>query len=219
MRILLVEDDEMLGEATAAGLRLAYAVDLVTTAEDAAAALDTTSYDLVALDINLPGESGLSLLKARRAAGEIFPVILLTAQDDVASRIRGLNSGADDYLTKPFDLHELLARIAALIRRANGRASPLLTHGNIVFDPLARVVRRNAEIIPLSARELAVLEILLNNAGRLVSKGRIEEKIYDWQQGVRIESNTVEVHISSLRRKLGRDFITTARGVGYMVAA
>lgn len=216
MRVLLVEDDEMLGRATAEGLKTAYAVDWCRDAEEADAALDTTNYDMIVLDINLPGQSGLDFLRMRRAGNDTRPVLFLTARDAVQHRIEGLNTGADDYLVKPFDLDELIARCGALIRRTQGRASPSIIWNGIVFDPEGKRVTKDGEYVNLSGRELAVLEILMNQIGKAVSKDRIEEHIYDWGSGD-IESNTVEVHISALRRKLGKDLIKTLRGIGYMV--
>ena len=217
MRILLVEDDKMLGKATAAGLKTSYAVDWCQTAEEAADALRTTDYDLIMLDVSLPAKSGLDLLKEMRSKKDERPVLLLTARDAVRHRIEGLNAGADDYLTKPFDLDELLARAAALIRRSKGQTTPKILQGDIIFDKAAHTATKDGKIIPLSARELAVLEILINNIGRVISKSRIEEHIYDWSSE-EIESNTIEVHVSSLRRKLGKTFIKTIRGLGYMIA-
>ena len=217
MRLLLVEDDEMLGKATQAGLKDAYAVDWVINAEEAQDALDTTSYDLIVLDINLPGKSGLDLVREMRAANDLRPVLFLTARDAVYHRIEGLNTGADDYLVKPFDLDELLARCAALLRRSQGRAAPTIKWNNILFDPLARVVQKNGKVVSLSARELAVLEILMNNMDKIISKTQIEDHIYDWNSAEHVESNTVEVHVSALRRKLGKDLIKTVRGVGYVI--
>ncbi len=216
MRILLVEDDNMLGKATLAGLKTAYAADWCQNAEDAVEALHTTEYALIVLDINLPGQSGLELLKSIRIRKDDRPVLLLTARDAVHHRIEGLNAGADDYLVKPFDLNELLARIAALIRRSQGRGSAIVACGNITFDLSKHSALRDGKNIILSAREHAIVEILLNNIGRVVSKGQIEERVYDWSNE-EIESNTIEVHISALRRKLGKDFIKTIRGLGYII--
>lgn len=216
MRVLLVEDDKMLGKATSAGLKASYAVDWCQTAEEAADALRTTDYDLIMLDVNLPAKSGLDLLREMRGKKDDRPVLLLTARDAVRHRIEGLNAGADDYLTKPFDLDELLARAAALIRRSKGQTTPKILQGGIIFDKAAHTATKDGKIIPLSGRELAVLEILINNIGRVISKARIEEHIYDWSSE-EIESNTIEVHISSLRRKLGKTFIKTIRGLGYMI--
>ncbi len=217
MRVLLVEDDTMLGKATVEGLKTAYAVDWCESAEDAAVALKTTPYDLVVLDINLPGKSGLELLNDLRGSNDDRAVLFLTARDAVSHRIEGLNAGADDYLVKPFDLDELIARAGALIRRAQGRASSEISCGNIVYDPTAKQARKSGKPVKLSGRELAVLEILMNNIGHVMSKTQIEEHIYDWDSGD-IESNTIEVYISALRRKTGKDLIKTIRGVGYMIA-
>lgn len=216
MRVLLVEDDSMLGKATAEGLRTAYAVDWCESAEDASAALRTTPYDLIILDINLPGQSGLDLLKDLRGANDQRPVLFLTARDSISHRIEGLNVGADDYLVKPFDLDELIARAGALIRRSQGRASPEINCGKINYNPSAKQAKKNGKIVKLSGRELAVLEILMTQLGKVISKAQIEERIYDWDSGD-IESNTIEVHISALRRKLGKDLVKTIRGVGYMI--
>ncbi|MEZ5814297.1 MAG: response regulator transcription factor [Alphaproteobacteria bacterium] len=216
MRVLLVEDDVMLGRATAEGLKTSFAVDWCEAAEDASTALKTTPYDLVILDINLPGQSGLELLKDLRAANDDRPVLFLTACDTLPQRIEGLNAGADDYLVKPFDLDELIARASALIRRSQGRANPEIKCGNVTYDPAAKQTRLKGKPVKLSGRELAVLELLMTNAGRVMSKTQIEEHIYDWDSGD-IESNTIEVHISALRRKLDKDLIKTIRGVGYMV--
>ena len=216
MRVLLVEDDVMLGKATAAGLKTAFAVDWCETAEDAIAALETTPYELIVLDINLPGQSGLDLLKSLRGSKDDRPVLFLTARDSIAHRVEGLNAGADDYLVKPFDLDELVARIDALIRRVQGRASSEIHHGDIVYDPVARQVHKKNKAIRLSGRELAVLDVLMNKKGKVLSKTQIEGQIYDWDSGD-IESNTIEVHVSALRRKLGKELIKTIRGVGYMI--
>ena len=216
MRVLLVEDDDMLGKATASGLAIAHAVDWVKSAEDAALALKTNPYALIVLDINLPGQSGLELLAELRREGNDIPCLFLTARDAVYNKIEGLNAGGDDYLVKPFDLDELLARAAALIRRSQGRASPVLAHGGIRLDAAAKSVEKNGKSVTLSGREFAIAEILLGNIGRVISKAQIESQIYDWGSED-IGSNTVEVHISALRRKLGKDFVKTIRNVGYTV--
>lgn len=216
MRVLLVEDDDMLGKATASGLAIAHAVDWVKSAEDAALALKTNTYALIVLDINLPGQSGLELLGELRRDGNDIPCLFLTARDAVYNKIEGLNAGGDDYLVKPFDLDELLARAAALIRRSQGRASPVLAHGGITLDAAAKSVEKDGKPVTLSGREFAIAEILLGNIGRVVSKSQIESQIYDWGSED-IGSNTVEVHISALRRKLGKDFVKTIRNVGYTV--
>lgn len=216
MRILLVEDDKNLGKATAEGLKESFAVDWVISAEDAQAALSTTSYGMLVLDINLPGISGLDLLKSLRQQKNQIPVLLLTARDAVQHRVSGLNAGADDYLIKPFDLNELLARCAALTRRAQGHAEPMITVGTLVFEPATGKLEQDGQPVILSARERAIFDILIHNLDRPVSKTRIEEGVYDWASE-EVESNTIEVHIAGLRRKLGRDLIRTMRGVGYMI--
>jgi DNA-binding response OmpR family regulator len=216
MRLLLVEDDEMLGRATRQGLETVFAVDWVRNAEDAGAALKATAYDMLVLDINLPGQSGLVFINALRREKNNLPCLLLTARDAVQHRVEGLDAGADDYLVKPFDLYELIARCRALIRRSQGRTSPLIVAGDIVFDPAARSVERGGKSVALSAREMAVFEALMSNIGRTLSKEQIHAHIYDWSHD-EIESNTVEVHVSALRRKLGRHFIKTLRGIGYVI--
>lgn len=216
MRILLVEDDTLLGKATLAGLRTLYAADWLTSAEDAAEALATTSYDLLVLDINLPGVSGLDWLTQLRRNNNSIPCLFLTARDATYHRIEGLNAGADDYLVKPFDLDELLARCAALLRRAHGYARPVIQHHGLIYDPASKSVTVDDQAVALSARELSILDYLLNNIGHIVSKQQIEEHIYDWSNDD-IGSNTIEVHVSALRRKLGRDLIKTIRNMGYVI--
>lgn len=216
MRILLVEDDKNLGKATAEGLKDSFAVDWVRSAEEADDALAVTSYNLIVLDINLPGASGLDFLATLRNKKNQIPVLLLTARDAIRHRVEGLNAGADDYLVKPFDLDELLARCAALMRRAQGHAEPIITVLDIVFEPATGKLVKSGLAVVLSARERAIFDVLIHNLNRPVSKTKIEERIYDWSSED-IESNTIEVHISGLRRKLGRDLIKTIRGVGYMI--
>lgn len=218
MRLLLVEDDHNLGKATAEGLRDSFAVDWVCSAEEAQDALATTAYDLLVLDINLPGASGLELLGTMRKGKSQTPVLLLTARDATRHKVEGLNAGADDYLVKPFDLDELLARCAALLRRSKGHAEPILTAGLLRYEPATGRLVKDGEDIILSARESAIFDTLMHNVGRPVSKAKIEERVYDWS-AEEIESNTIEVHIAALRRKLGRDAIKTIRGVGYMIAS
>lgn len=216
MRLLLVEDDEHLGKATAEGLKETFAVDWVGSAERAETALATTCYALMVLDVNLPGASGLELLARLRQRKTPLPVLLLTARDSVRHKVEGLNAGADDYLVKPFDLDELLARCAALIRRSSGHAAPVITHGELRFEPATGYLEKNGETIHLSARERAIFDCLIRGIGRPVSKTSIEHSVYDWSNED-IESNTIEVHIASLRRKLGRELIKTLRGVGYII--
>lgn len=216
MRVLLVEDDKNLGKATVEGLKDSFALDWVRSAEEAGDALAVTPYNLIVLDINLPGASGLDFLTAIRKEKNQIPVLLLTARDAIRHRVEGLNAGADDYLVKPFDLDELLARCAALIRRGQGHAEPMITVLDIVFEPATGKLEKNGLAVVLSARERAIFDVLIHNLNRPVSKTKIEERIYDWSSED-IESNTIEVHISGLRRKLGRDLIKTIRGVGYMI--
>lgn len=214
MRILLVEDDSLLGEGIRVGLRQdGYAVDWVTTGEAAERALATESFDLLVLDLGLPGRDGLSVLRQLRRGGNDTPVIILTARDTVADRVQGLDLGADDYLIKPFDLDELGARVRALIRRSRGRATPVLEHGSLTLDPASHRVTYAGQIVEMSPREFALLRILMENATKVVSKTRLQETLYGWDQD--IESNAVEVHIHHLRRKLDADLIKTVRGVGY----
>lgn len=215
MKILFVEDDQLLGRAVHGGLKAEHAVDWLENAEDARLALESSPYDLMVLDINLPGMSGLDFLKGQRRKGNTMPVLLLTARDTVYQRIEGLDTGADDYLVKPFDFDELLARIRALSRRGEQYSENLISHGDITLDINARSVTRNAKTIELSRTQFDILLILLHNAGRYFSKAEIEEKIYGWDDLV--ESNTIEVHISALRRKLGKNLIKTARGIGYVI--
>lgn len=214
--MLLVEDDKNLGKATAEGLKESFAVDWVQSAEDARDAMLTVAYGMLVLDINLPGISGLDLLKILRQQKNQIPVLLLTARDAVQHRVEGLNTGADDYLIKPFDLDELLARCAALMRRAQGHAEPVIKIGALEFEPATGKLEQDGKPVALSARERAIFDVLIHNLDRPVSKTKIEERIYDWSTGD-VESNTIEVHIAGLRRKLGRDLIRTIRGVGYMI--
>lgn len=219
MRILYAEDDKILGKATQSGLRLKYAVDWVLNGVDALHSAQTHPYDLVILDINLPDMSGLEVLKKIRQQKIQVPILLLTARAEVSSRIEGLNAGADDYLPKPFDLDELLARAAALIRRAAGHVAPVITWRDTELSPSAKTFRKQGKNIALSAREFAIAEMLMMNAGKIIPRAQIEESIYGWNEISEIESNTVEVHISSLRRKIGKDFIETIRGLGYRIGA
>jgi DNA-binding response OmpR family regulator len=216
MRILLVEDDLPLGKATAQGLRDSFAIDWVHSAEEGESALAAINYDLVLLDINLPGASGLDLLRTLRGKKSSIPVLLLTARDAIEHRVEGLNAGADDYLVKPFDFDELMARCSALIRRSSGTPIPIITHGDLSYEPASGNLHINDTAVILSNRERAVFDCLIHNIGRPVSKAKIQESIYDWSSED-IESNTIEVHVASLRRKLGRDRIKTMRGIGYTI--
>ena len=216
MRLLLVEDDGLLGDGIRSGLtQEGYAVDWLSDGRSAEQALQTINYELVILDLGLPQISGIQLLKDARARGDDVPVLILTARDTVADRVLGLDSGADDYLVKPFALDELLARVRALHRRSHERSAPLVECGEIVLDPVARWITRAGVPVAISGREFAVLQTLLENQGRVLSRGRIEESLYPW--GDEVESNAVEVHIHHLRKKLGPSLIRTIRGVGYVV--
>ena len=216
MRILLVEDDGLLGEAIRGGLQQAgYTVDWLQDGTLAARGLFHDPPDLLVLDLGLPGESGLSILRQLRKRGSDLPVLVLTARDTVEDRITGLDAGADDYLVKPFDLGELTARLRALSRRHSGRVSPLMEVRGLVYDPATREVRLDGETITLPARALAILEALLDRPGIPISRERLEQQLYGWGEGV--ESNAVEVHIHHLRKKLGKDRIRTIRGLGYMI--
>jgi two-component system response regulator QseB len=214
MRLLLVEDDSMIGEAIRAGLkRDGFAVDWVRDSGAAGQALGTEPFELLLLDLGLPGGDGLTFLKALRARGSGVPVLVITARDAVADRVAGLDAGADDYLVKPFDLDELAARIRALLRRKSGRNQPHLEHLGVVLDPATHRVTQGGADVALSPREFALLELLLDRPGAILSRGQLEERLYGW--GEEVESNAVEVHIHGLRRKLGAQFILTVRGVGY----
>ena len=216
MRILLVEDDSLLGDGIRAGLKLAdYAVDWVRDGEAARLALLDHAYQACVLDLGLPKRDGVSVLKDLRQRGNDLPVLILTARDSSADKIAGLDAGADDYLTKPFDLLELQARLRALIRRAGGSATPTLAHAGVVLDPATKRVTRDGEPITLSAREYALLHDLLSHKTHIRTRSQLEESLYAW--GEETGSNTVEVYVHHLRRKLGADFIRTVRGLGYQL--
>lgn len=218
MRILLIEDDHVLGAAIRDQLRVSgHAVDWVQRLDDAEAALSTVQYELMLLDLNLPDGRGLDLLRHLRGRGDNLPVIITTAQDQIAIRIEGLNSGADDYLVKPFDLSEMTARVAAVARRYGGSNVPVLRFGDVEVDLSRRLARAHDDAVALSAREWAVLERLISRPGAIVTKAEIEESLYAF--GAEIESNAVEVYVSRLRKKLGRDLVHTVRGFGYQVNA
>ncbi|NML16877.1 response regulator transcription factor [Azohydromonas caseinilytica] len=216
MRLLLVEDDTMIGEAVLDLLRAEhYAVDWVKDGEMAETALRTQAYDLLLLDLGLPRRDGLEVLRAMRARKDRTPVLITTARDAVAQRIEGLDAGADDYVLKPYDLDELLARIRALLRRAAGRAEPVYEHKGVSLNPATREASVNGQPVVLSAREWAVLEPLLARPGLVLSRTQLEEKLYGWKDG--ISSNAVEVYVHGLRKKLGAELILNVRGLGYMV--
>lgn len=204
----------------AAGLRTAlrqegYAVDWVCDGRSAGAALETTPFDLVLLDLGLPQRDGLEVLRDYRKRADSRPVIILTARDEVQSRIAGLDAGADDYIVKPFDLDEVMARIRSVSRRAAGRGDTLLTYGALKLDPRTRSVERDGVPVAVSAHEYAVLDALLQRPGAVLSRAQLEERLYGWDEP--IGSNAVEVYVHGLRRKLGPDTIRTLRGVGYFV--
>lgn len=216
MRVLLVEDDPMIGEAVLQALRQhGYAVDWVRDGALAETALATQAYDLLLLDLGLPGRDGLQVLRQLRGRGSRIPVLVATARDAVSDRIAGLDAGADDYLLKPFDTDELLARARALIRRSAGRGEPVFTHGGVTLDPATREATVDGQPVQLSSREWAVLEPMLLRPGVVFSRRQLEEKLYGWKED--ISSNAVEVYVHGLRRKLGADLIRTVRGLGYVV--
>ena len=216
MRLLLVEDDPMIGASVQKGLRQdGFAVDWVRDGPTAELAVANESYALILLDLGLPKKDGLDVLATLRQRGNTTPVLVLTARDAVADRVKGLDSGADDYLVKPFDLDELAARIRALLRRQAGRAEPVIRHGELTLNPSTHEATLRGQALVLTAREFALLEALLERPGVILSRAKLEERLYGW--GEEIESNAVEVYIHSLRKKLGADFIRNVRGVGYMV--
>jgi len=216
MRILLVEDDELLGDGIRSGLtQYQYNVDWVKNGMAAWSSLQSEYFDMVILDLGLPKLSGEELLKNMRSANITTPVIILTARDNMADLIKGLDTGADDYIVKPFDLEELCARIRAIQRRTTSRAEPIITAGNITLDPATRVVFQSGQIVDLSRREFVLMQMLMENAGRVLAREQITQSLYGW--GDDIDSNALEVHIHNLRKKFGNDTIITIRGIGYML--
>ena len=216
MRILLVEDDALLGDGIQAGLRQhGFTVDWVRDGVAATHAAETEPYAALVLDLGLPRRSGLEVLKQLRQEKNPVPVLILTARDTVADRISGLDTGADDYLIKPFDLGELAARLRALVRRASGQAAALLTVGELSLDPAARTVSYRNEIIALSAREFDLLQVFMANAGRVLSREQLASALYAW--GEEIESNAIDVHLHHLRKKISPNIVQTLRGVGYLM--
>ena len=216
MRLLVVEDDAMIGNGIRTGLRLeGYTVDWVRDGAAAELATAATAYDAIVLDLGLPGKTGLELLAHWRKQQNPVPVLIVTARDAVADRVRGLDTGADDYLVKPFDLDELAARLRALLRRRAGRATPVIAIGPLTLDPASHAVHLDGAAVNLSAREFGVLHALLESPGVPLSRAQLEDRLYGWEE--EIGSNAVEVHIHALRRKLGSDWIRNVRGVGYMV--
>lgn len=216
MRVLLVEDDRMIGEAVEAALKdTAYAVDWVRDGQMAIEALASHRYDIVLLDLGLPRKDGLEVLRSIRGRDDAVPVLIVTARDALEDRIAGLDAGADDYVLKPFEMAELLARMRAVARRKGGTAGPLLGNGVLSLDMATKVVTSNGQSFALSAREFALLEALLIRPGAILSRSGLEDRIYGW--GMEVESNVVEFMIHSLRKKLGSDAIRNVRGVGWLV--
>jgi DNA-binding response OmpR family regulator len=218
MRILLVEDDPMIGESVVEGLKSeGYAVDWVRDGKEAELSIDATPYSLVLLDLGLPRRDGIEVLKGLRERRVDVPVLVITARDTVSDRIKGLDAGADDYLVKPFDLDELSARVRALVRRAAGRAEPVIERGPLVINPATREVTWQGAAVALSAREYALLAALAERPGLVLSRAQLEEKLYGWNEAV--GSNAVEVHIHNVRKKLGDGVINNVRGLGYTLAS
>jgi two-component system response regulator QseB len=216
MRILLVEDDAMVGKALREGLiRAGFAVDWLTDGRAAELAIANGVYNLMVLDLGLPNKEGTAVLVTLRAKGNPLPVLVASARDRVRDRVDSLEAGADDYLLKPFDLDELVARIRAILRRHTGSGSPVLKAGTLVLDPARKVLMRDGAAVDLSAREFAVLEALMQRPGTVLSRERLEEAVYGW--GDEIGSNAIEVHLHHLRKKLGAGTIKNVRGVGYRV--
>jgi two-component system OmpR family response regulator/two-component system response regulator QseB len=216
MRILLAEDDALLGDGLRAGLRQhGFQVDWVRDGAAAERELRSAAYAAAVLDIGLPQRDGLQVLQAVRRAGLSLPVLVLTARDAVPDRVRGLDIGADDYVVKPVDLEELAARLRALVRRAHGQSGERLSAQDVELDPAARTVRRGGVAVALSTREFDLLNVLMLNADRVLSRERLEQHLYSW--GREVDSNAIEVHIHHLRRKLGSDLIQTVRGLGYVL--
>lgn len=216
MRILLAEDDTLLGDGLRAGLQqLAFQVDWVRDGEAAEHELRSNPYAAAVLDLSLPAKDGLSVLAAIRKAQVKLPVLVLTARDAVRDRVRGLDAGADDYVVKPVDMHELAARLRALVRRSHGQAQECLAAQDVVLDPAARSVHKAGEPVTLSIREFDLLHTLMLNVGRVLSREQLEQHLYSW--GQEVESNAIEVHVHRLRRKLGNALIQTVRGVGYVL--
>jgi DNA-binding response OmpR family regulator len=214
MHVLLVEDDALVASGIVAGLRLhGFTVDHVDTAQTAHSALHNAHFDLAILDLGLPDEDGMSLLQRLRSARITLPILVLTARDALAERVAGLRAGADDYLLKPFELDELIARLHALHRRSAGRTVNLIRHGELCVDPAACTVTLRGDTVDLSRRELALLQALLHHPGQILSVAQVKDCLYGFEDNV--ESNAVNVHIHHLRRKLGSRIVETVRGIGY----
>jgi two-component system OmpR family response regulator len=214
MRVLLIEDDTVLGGAVRDQIAAdGHSIDWAVRLDAAGEYLDVAAYDLILLDLMLPDGRGQPFLRALRKGGDVTPVIILTALDQISDRIEGLNAGADDYMVKPFDLSELSARVGAVARRYSGNPNPLVTLGDVQVDLAARSIHRGGKTVPLTAREWVLFEAFVQRPGQLLSKAQLEERLYSFD--TEIESNTIEVHVSHLRKKLGRERIETVRGLGY----
>lgn len=218
MRILLIEDDTVLGAAVRDQIVAdGHSVDWMVRLDAARDALAVAAYDLVLLDLMLPDGRGIPFLRERRAKGDVTPVIILTALDQVSDRIEGLNAGADDYMVKPFDLAELSARIASVARRYSGNPNPIVVIGPLEIDLAARSVRKDGRLVPLTAREWVLFETFVQRPGQLLSKAQLEQRLYSFD--TEVDSNAIEVHVSRLRKKLGHSIIETERGLGYRLGA
>lgn len=216
MRVLLIEDDAMIAQGLQTALRQGgFAVDWMRDGRTAAGALQTSVFDVVLLDLGLPHRDGIDVLRELRKRGDTTPVIILTARDEKQQRIAGLDAGADDYIVKPFDLDEVMARMRSVLRRAAGRGDPGIQHGELRLDPVAHTVERGGVPVSVSAHEFSVLEALLQRPGAVLSRAQLEDRLYGWDE--QIGSNAIEVYIHGLRRKLGSGAIRTLRGVGYFI--
>ncbi len=216
MRLLLVEDDDLVGDPLHLGLeQQGCAVDWVRDGISAEHALFAENYEIVILDLNIPNRDGITILKNLRAQDNAVPVIIVSARDSIEDRITALNSGGDDYMIKPFDLNELYARVRVLLRRVHGRSSLSIKRGTVELDPSSHSVKRNNHEVTLTRREFSILHMLMENEGKVLSRSRLETSLYAWNDEV--ESNTIEVHIHHIRKKLGSHLIRTIRGVGYLV--
>lgn len=217
MRVLLVEDDAMIGDAVSQALKDAsYAVDWVRDGATALSAAGTQGYGIVLLDLGLPRKDGVEVLRSIRARGDPVPVLVITARDGLVDRIDGLDAGADDYVLKPFEMGELMARMRAVVRRKGGSSGPVLTNGSLVLDPVSHEVTQSGESIRLSSREFSLLQAFLVRPGAILSRNALEDRLYGW--GDEVESNAVEFLIHALRKKLGSNAIKNVRGVGWMVS-
>jgi two-component system, OmpR family, response regulator QseB len=216
MRVLLVEDDAMIAQGLQTALRQGgFAVDWMRDGKSADNALQTSDFDVVLLDLGLPERDGLQVLRELRKRGDLTPVIIVTARDEIQNRVAGLDAGADDYIVKPFDLDEVMARMRSVLRRAAGRGDSSIQHGELKLDPVSHTVERGGIAVNVSAHEFAVLEALLQRPGAVLSRQQLEDRLYGWD--TEIGSNAIEVYIHGLRRKLGSEAIQTLRGVGYFI--